>query len=109
MICLGAIGSNNDEDTDDCEEVEDNRPPVEKGEGAPALDVCEYRAEEGNNPCKLSREGSALIDAVRREHEPTADIEMVARANGSPITFPRLMRLRPYWTREFSIFLSEGE
>ena len=41
----------------------------------------------------------------------TAEIEMVARANGSPTTFPKLMPLwaEPYCTRECSIFLSDGE
>jgi hypothetical protein len=34
---------------------------------------------------------------------------MVARANGSPIMFPMLTRLRPYWGLEYSIFLSDGE
>ena len=39
----------------------------------------------------------------------TAAIEMVARAKGSPMMFPRLMRLRPYWALEYSIFVSDGE
>jgi hypothetical protein len=39
----------------------------------------------------------------------TVAIEMVASANGSPMIFPRLIRLRPYGGREYSIFLSDGE
>jgi hypothetical protein len=39
----------------------------------------------------------------------TAAMEMVARANGSPIMFPRLTRLRAYWLLEYSIFLIDGE
>jgi hypothetical protein len=41
----------------------------------------------------------------------TTEMEIVARANGSPITFPMLNPLRgePYCALEFSIFLSDGE
>jgi len=46
-----------------------------------------------------------------RQQQPalTAAIEIVARANGSPMMFPKLMRLRPYWGLEYSIFPSDGE
>lgn len=39
----------------------------------------------------------------------TAAIEMVARAKGSPMMLPKLMRLRPYWALEYSILVSDGE
>ena len=39
----------------------------------------------------------------------TIEIEIVARAKGSPIMLAMLIPLRPYWTREVSIFLSDGE
>jgi hypothetical protein len=40
----------------------------------------------------------------------TAEIEIVARAKGSPMMLPIEMPLRlPYWTRECSILRSDGE
>lgn len=37
------------------------------------------------------------------------EMEIVASAKGSPMMLPRLTFLRPYWARECSIFLRDGE
>lgn len=49
--------------------------------------------------------------AVAREVMLTTEMEIVASAKGSPITFPMLNPRRgaPYCALEFSIFLSDGE
>ena len=45
-----------------------------------------------------------------RDEQRTKAMEMVARAKGSPMTLPTLtVPLRPYWAREVSIFLNDGE
>jgi hypothetical protein len=48
------------------------------------------QAEEGQSA------GEALSHGGMEGTRPTAAIEIVARANGSPMMFPMLMRLRPY-------------
>ena len=47
--------------------------------------------------------------SLARKSKLTVAIEIVARANGSPMMFPKLMRLRPYWALEYSILPSDGE
>jgi len=58
--------------------------------------------------CRAERQ---RVDQHARQQQTalTAAIEIVARANGSPMMFPKLMRLRPYWGLEYSIFPSDGE
>lgn len=64
------------------------------------------RAADGDN---VSLSLFCVSGTGKRSLNLTPAIEIVASANGSPIMFPRLMRLRPYWGLEYSIFLSDGE
>ena len=116
MVRLGAVGRDHDEDSDDDGNVENQRPIRVEGEPGRHLDVRQNCRNEGYYPCELQRGGAASAHRSRRtthslgpKSKLTVAIEIVARANGSPMMFPKLMRLRPYWALEYSIFPSDGE
>ena len=63
-----------------------------------------------SNASYYSQSQQLKLVAKVRTKQLTDEMEMVARAKGSPIMFPMRMPLRPpYWPLEFSIFLNDGE
>lgn len=136
MVGLDGVGCHHNEDPRHYEKVVDNGPPRIGGETISGLDLSDDRCDEGNNPCQLERtvsQGRSKNDhleegwggermgcrmqagggrqgwAGRGGHGVlTAEIEMVARANGSPIMLPPWMPRRRYCLL-FSILRRDGE
>jgi hypothetical protein len=138
MVGLGGVGCDHNEDPANCEKVVDDSPPRVGGEAISGLDLGDDGCDESNNPCELrhcqpndpskiidcwgrrkgrrmlERGGWAGLSWARRGPSGvgsgmlTAEMDMVARANGSPIMLPTSIPRRLFCLL-YSILRSDGE
>jgi hypothetical protein len=123
MVSLDYVGGYDDEDADNTKEHIDNGPPSKCGKARvtvgnndgwiSSLNLTNDGGDEYNQPGNLvntggvSKGGESLRNRIDRT--PTAAMDVVARAKGSPITLDIDMPLRPEPYLDCSIFRSEGE
>jgi hypothetical protein len=93
VVGLLSIRRDGNEDADDAEEGVHQGPPGEVGEGL--LDIADDGAYEGDQPSQLRgnqtvSRGTTTMGRNVRRGKLTMAMEIVARANGSPMMRPML-------------------
>lgn len=105
IVRLLRIGGDSDENTEDAEESIDHRPPCEVW--VVSSDVSDDGRDEGYEPGQLFMFSCYATSSHQAVH--TIAIEVVAKANGSPIMRP-MLNLGPSVKREPpSILRKDGE
>lgn len=107
MVGVYGVAGDDDEDADDEEQTVDDCPPCKRREAIAfgGLNLRDYARDEGDVPCELwdnesvgMKKGPAFTHvhaAVCGGGKPTSEMEIVARAKGSPRMLPKRTPLRP--------------
>lgn len=89
MVCHRRVGCNNHKYSDNTAQHVDEGEPCIVGEQI--VDIGDDGANKGDYPGQLLK----LVHALYQIEQPTVAIEIVAKANGSPMMFSILILLMP--------------